>query len=73
MMNQVMGLCNDVANRRMLCAILTTAGGLHMAMTESQPVLGMLDLPSVGWFSAQHLLGSALVVCGGCCLISCMN
>ena len=73
MMNQVKGLCNTVANQKMLCAVLTTAGGLHMAMTDSQDVFGMIELPSFGWFSAQHLLGSALVVCGGCCIISCMN
>ena len=60
-------LCNKIEtkNGKLLCAVLTTVGGLHMALTESQPVLGMIDLPSFGWFSAQHILGSALVVCGG--------
>jgi len=69
MFNQI---CNTVSNQRMLCAVLTTVGGLHLAMTESQPVLGFLDLPSVGWFSVQHTLGLALVVCGGCCVVACM-
>jgi hypothetical protein len=46
---------------------------LHLALTESQPVLGLLDTPSFGWFSVQHILGSALVVCGGCCVLNCMK
>jgi len=66
-------ICNTVANQRMLCAVLTTVGGLHLAMTESQPVLGMIDVPSIGWFSVQHTLGLALAVCGGCCVVSCMR
>jgi hypothetical protein len=65
-------VCNTVANQRMLCAVLTTVGGLHLALTESQPVLGMIDVPSIGWFSVQHTLGLALVVCGGCCVVACM-
>jgi len=62
-------ICNTVANQTMLCAVLTTVGGLHLAMTDSQPVLGMFNLPSFGWFSVQHTLGLALTVCGGCCII----
>ena len=65
-------LCNTVADKKMLCAVLTTVGGLHMALTESQPVLGIIDVPSIGWFSVQHTLGLALVVCGGCCVVACM-
>ena len=67
-------LCNGIEtkNGKLLCAVLTTVGGLHMAFSESQPVLGRIDLPSFGWFSVQHLLGSALVVCGACCLKNCM-
>jgi len=68
----IKNICNTVADKRMLCAVLTTVGGLHMALTESQPVLGMLDLPSVGWFSVQHTLGVALVACGACCVVACM-
>jgi hypothetical protein len=68
----IKNICNTVADKRMLCAVLTTVGGLHMALTESQPVLGMLDLPSVVCFSVQHTLGLALVVCGGCCVVACM-
>ena len=54
-------LCNTVADKKMLCAVLTTVGGLHMALTESQPVLGIIDVPSIGWFSVQHTLGLALL------------
>lgn len=68
----IKNICNTVSNQRMLCAVLTTVGGLHLALTESQPVLGMLDIPSVGWFSVQHTLGLALVLCGGCCVVACM-
>jgi hypothetical protein len=67
------GICKTVADKKMLCAILTTVGGLHMALTDTQPVLGMLDIPSIGWFSVQHTLGLALVACGGCCLVACMK
>jgi hypothetical protein len=66
-------ICNTVANQKMLCAVLTTVGGLHLAMTESQPVLGLIDVPSIGWFSVQHTLGLALVACGGCCVVACMS
>lgn len=66
------GICKTVADKKMLCAVLTTVGGLHMALTESQPVLGMIDAPSIGWLSVQHALGLALVVCGGCCVVACM-
>ncbi len=66
-------ICNTVANQKMLCAVLTTVGGLHLAMTESQPVLGMFNLPSFGWFSVQHTLGVALTVCGACCIVTCMK
>ena len=62
MMNK---LCNGIEtkNGKMLCAVLTTVGGLHLALTESQPVLGMLDLPSFrlvqcsthSWFGPRRL------------------
>ena len=70
MMNKI---CKTVADQKMLCAVLTTVGGLHLALTDSQPVLGFLDVPSFGWFSVQHILGSALVVCGACCVMECMK
>ena len=32
-------LCNGIEtkNGKLLCAVLTTVGGLHMALTESEP------------------------------------
>ena len=70
-------LCNGIEtkNGKMLCAVLTTVGGLHLALTESQPVLKFFGRPldKLGWFSVQHILGSALVVCGGCCIMNCME
>ena len=69
------GLCNFLANGKgkMGVAVLTAVGGMHMALTESQPVLGMIDAPSFGWFSVQHSLGLALVVSGLCCVKVCME
>jgi len=70
-------ICNTVANQRMLCAGLATVGGLHMALSENQPVLGMLDLPTLNLMGkdvgVQTVLGVGLVVCGGCSIISWMN
>lgn len=70
------GMCKTVADKKLLglnlCAVATVVGGLHLALTESQPVLGMIDAPSFGWFSVQHTLGLALVLCGGCCVVACM-
>ena len=48
-----------------VCCLAATVGGLHMVLTESQPVLGIsaLDFPIV-----QKGLGLLLVVCGAGCL-----
>ena len=69
------GLCNYLANGngKMGVAVLTAVGGLHMALSESQPVLGMFDAPSFGWFSVQHSLGLVLAVSGLCCVKVCME
>lgn len=70
------GICKTVADKKMLCAILTTVGGLHMVASENQPVLGMLNLGGVSFagkeIGVQTVLGAALVVCGGCCIVACM-
>ena len=67
-------MCNwvDSSNGKKVMAVAVLAGGLHLALTESQPVLNFLDLPSFGWFSAQHILGVVLTVGGLCCLKNCM-
>jgi len=72
MMNK---LCNymTTGQGKMLCAVVSTVGGLHLMATESQPVLGFFDAPSFGWFSVQHILGGVLTVCGLCCLKICLE
>jgi hypothetical protein len=47
-----------------------------MVASENQPVLGMLNLGGVSFagkeIGVQTVLGAALVVCGGCCIVACM-
>lgn len=75
MMN-IKGICNTVANKKKTCAFLSLVGGLHMALSENQPVLGRIDLPTVTVMGkdvgVQTVLGLGLAVCGGCCLVACM-
>ena len=68
-------MCNymGTGSGKMICAAVATVGGLHLMLTQTQPVLGMIDVPSIGWFSVQHTLGVALTVCGVCCLRNCMG
>ncbi len=49
-----------------VCCIAAAVGGLHMVLSESQPVLGIsqLDFPIV-----QKVLGGVLVFCGAACLM----
>jgi hypothetical protein len=58
----------------MICGGLFLVGGLHMILSEQQPVLGMLKLPSITIMGkevgVQTLLGVAIVVCAGGCLMS---
>ena len=75
-MNDMMDkMCNymGTGSGKMICAAVATVGGLHLMLTQTQPVLGMIDVPSIGWFSVQHTLGVALTVCGVCCLRNCME
>jgi len=48
-----------------VCCLAATVGGLHMLLSESQPVLGVaaLDFPIV-----QKVVGGVLLVCGVGCL-----
>jgi len=58
----------------MICGGLFLVGGLHMIFSEQQPVLGMLDLPSVTIMGkdvgVQTVLGIAIVACAAGCLMS---
>ena len=51
-------------------------GGLHMTLSENQPVLGRIDLPTFTLMGkdvgVQTVLGLGLAVCGTCCLVACM-
>ena len=73
-------LCNfmNTGNGKMLCAVASTVGGLHLIMTPPQKVLGFLPaftftVPVLGKEAgAQQLVGAVLTVCGVCCLKNCM-
>ena len=76
-MMKMKGICNTVANYKKTCAVLALVGGLHMTLSENQPVLGMINAPT--FFTVmgkdvgvQTVLGLGLAVCGGCCLVACM-
>ena len=62
-------------NGKLICATLSTVGGLHLLMTAPQPVLGFL--PSFSFnvmgrgVGAQQLVGLGLTLCGVCCLVAC--
>jgi len=75
MMN-MKGICNTVATKKKTCAFLMAVGGLHMTLSENQPVLGRIDLPTFTLMGkdvgVQTVLGLGLAVCGTCCLVACM-
>ena len=75
-MMKMKGICNTVANKKKTCAVLSLVGGLHMALSENQPVLGKIDLPTITLMGktvgVQTVLGLGLAVCGTCCLVACM-
>ena len=50
-----------------ICCFAAVIGGAHMALTESQPVLGLYDGP--GYTFVQKAVGATLVVCGAGCLM----
>ena len=66
-------LCNwcDSSDGKKVISVAVLVGGLHLMLTDSQDVFGMLALPSWGWVSAQHIVGLVLTVGGVCCLKNC--
>ena len=76
MMNK---MCNWMTTEKgkMLCAVASTVGGLHLLLTPAQKVLGFLPafeitIPVIGkQAGAQQLVGAVLTVCGVCCLKNC--
>jgi len=69
-------LCDwtESKNGAAVCGVLMLVGGLHMMFSDAQPVLGMLDLGSLTFMGrdigVQTVLGLALVLCAGGCLMS---
>ncbi len=66
------GLCNWMNGRegQIIMGVATLVGGLHMVLSESQPVLGMLNIggltvmgKSIG---VQQVIGAVLTVGGAC-------
>ena len=74
-------LCNymNTGKGKMLCAVVSTVGGLHLIMTPPQKVLGYLPafdftIPFIGKEAgAQQVVGVVLTLCGVCCLKNCMR
>lgn len=70
------GLCDwtQSKNGSMICGGLFLVGGLHMILSDQQPVLGMFDLGSFTIMGkdvgVQTVLGVAMVACAAGCLMS---
>ena len=70
------GLCDWTQSKEgnTVCGILMLVGGLHMMLSDAQPVLGMMDFGSITIMGreigVQTVLGLALVICAGGCLMS---
>lgn len=60
-----------------VAGLLSVVGGLHLILTEAQPVLGFLPSfsMSVGGMTvgAQQLVGLGLLVSGACVVGACRN
>jgi hypothetical protein len=76
MIDMLNKICNwtQSGSGSMICGGLFLVGGLHMILSEQQPVLGMIDLPSFTIMGkkvgVQTILGLAIAVCAGGCLMS---
>jgi hypothetical protein len=70
-------MCYWFSGRTGQCVVglLGVVGGLHLVLTEAQPVLGFLPAfsMSIGGMTvgAQQLVGLSLLVSGACVLGSC--
>ena len=62
------GICNWMNGHTTLVGVATLVGGLHMVMTQNQPVLGMLDIPAIKGVGIQTILGGFLTLAGACVL-----
>jgi len=74
MMNKYCDWTQD-KNGKLICATLSTVGGLHLLLTAPQPVLGFLPAFKMSVMGreigAQQIVGGLLTVCGVCALGAC--
>ena len=66
-------VCSWFNGQKTLVGVATLIGGLHLIATESQPVLGVLDIPAITLMGkeigVQTILGGFLTLAGACVLI----
>ena len=66
-------VCSWFNGQKTLVGVATLIGGLHMIATDSQPVLGVLDIPAITLMGkeigVQTILGGFLTLAGACVLI----
>ena len=59
-------VCSWFNGQKTLVGVATLIGGLHMIATESQPVLGVLDIPAITLMGkeigVQTILGGFLTL-----------
>ena len=66
-------VCSWFNGQKTLVGVATLIGGLHLIATESQPVLGVLDIPAITLMGkeigVQTILGGLLTLAGACVII----
>tara|TARA_R110000751_G_scaffold55545_3_gene119080 strand:- start:287 stop:502 length:216 start_codon:yes stop_codon:yes gene_type:complete len=66
-------VCSWFNGQKTLVGVATLIGGLHLVATDSQPVLGVLDIPAITLMGkeigVQTILGGFLTLAGACVLI----
>jgi hypothetical protein len=66
-------VCTWFNGQKTLVGVATLIGGLHLVATDSQPVLGLLDVPSITLMGkdigVQTVLGGFLTLAGACVLL----
>ena len=72
-------MCYYFSGKQGQCVVglLGAVGGLHLILTQAQPVLGFLPAFSITLgnktVGAQQLVGLGLLISGGCVLRNCMD
>ena len=66
-------VCSWFNGQKTLVGVATLIGGLHLIATESQPVIGVLDIPAITLMGkeigVQTILGGLLTLAGACVII----